>query len=125
MIMNVTAYVNQFLFPLALFGLVLFSFYAEPYLVKNNKISGKKPVGNNNYISELDRFYEVVIKDDNLMSKLESIIEEKNLIEQIIKLGNSLGYKFTLSDIEQSIADNTANSDSHYICLPIGCWQVS
>ena len=123
--MNVTAYVNQFLFPLALFGLVLFSFYAEPYLLKNNKISRKSSVGNNNYISELDKFYEVVIQDDNLMSQLESIIERENLIEQIIKLGNSLGYKLTLSDVEQSIADHTANSDSHYICLPIGCWQVS
>ncbi len=123
--MNFTAYVNQFLFPLALFGLVLFSFYAEPYLVKNNQSSRKSLVGNNNYISELDKFYEVVIQDDNLMSQLESIIEGENLIEQIIKLGNSLGYKFTLSDVERSIANNTANFDSHYICLPIGCWQVS
>ena len=119
--MDITSYANQFIFPLALFLIILFSFYAESYLGKNSIY--QDDLVNNNYVSELDNFFEIVSQNENLMSQLELIIEGEKYLEQIVELGNSLGYRFTVSDVEQSIAENTVNSDSNYICLPIGCWQ--
>ena len=121
--MDITSYANQFIFPLALFLIIFFGFYAEPYLGKNN--ISKDNLVNNNYVSELDNFFEIVSQNDNLISQLELIMEREDYIEQIVKLGNSLGYRFTVLDVEQSIVANTVNSDSNYICLPIGCWQIS
>lgn len=120
--MDITSYANQVIFPLALFLMIFLSFYAEPYLGKNN--ISKDNLVNNNYVSELDKFFEIVSQNDNLMSQLELIMEGENYIEQIVELGNSLGYRFTVSDVEQSIAENTANTNSNYICLPIGCWGI-
>lgn len=46
-------------------------------------------------------------------------------IEELVNLGKALGYEFTSLEIKQSIAENTANMSANYICLPIGCWQIS
>ena len=121
--MDITSYANQVIFPLALFLMIFLSFYAEPYLGKNN--ISKDNLVNNNYVSELDKFFEVVSQNDNLMCQLELIIEGDDYIEQMVELGNYLGYKFTVLDVKQSIAENTANINGNYICLPIGCWQVN
>ena len=123
MIMDITSYANQVIFPLALFLIIFFSFYAESYLGKNN--ISKDYLINHNYVSELDKFFEIISQNNHLMSQLELIIEGERYIEQIVKFGNSLGYRFTAADVEQSIAENTANTNSKYICLPIGCWQIS
>ena len=120
--MDLTSYANQFIFPLALFLIILFSFYSESYLGKNN--ISKDNLVNNNYVSELDQFFEIVSQNDTLMSQLELIMEGEKYLERIVELGNSLGYQFTVSDIEKSIAENTANTNSNYICLPIGCWKI-
>ena len=121
--MDITSYANQFIFPLALFSVIYLSFYAELYLGRNSILTDNQV--SNNCLSELDNFFEVVCQDDNLMSQFELIMEGDNFIQQIVKLGNSLGYRFTVSDVEQSIVDNTSNIDSNYICLPIGCWQLT
>lgn len=115
--MDITTYINQLLFPVVLFILILSSFCIESYLTDNNNISHAS-------IVNLDNFYQLVSQDDRLMSQLELIMEEEDFIEQIVKLGNSLGYIFTSFDVERSIAEYTASSNGNYICLPLGCWQV-
>ena len=116
---DLTVYLNQFLLPIALFALILSSFYLESSLAINNSNFS------NNYSSELDKFYEAIYQDSNLLSQLDFIMEGENFLEKIVNLGNSLGYKFTTLDLSQSITGNTANSDSNYVCLPVGCWHVS
>ena len=118
------ATVNQFLFPVVLFILVFSSFYIDTDLFASNSTSNKSVVVSRHGASELEQFFNKVSQDSILTSKLESIIEEKNFMEQIVILGNSLGYTFTIKDVRQSIAEHTANPDGSYICLPLGCWRI-
>ena len=120
---NLTAYLNHLFFPVALFVLIFSSFYLETYLANGN--SNSHHVKTNNSLSELENFYEVISQNNNLLAQLDSIIENENYLEQIVKLGNSLNYTFTTSDLYQSITKYTANSNSNYICLPLGCWRIS
>lgn len=123
--MDITTFANQLIFPLVLFAIVLYFFHLEPYSI-NHDDNLKENIGANpNYISELDKFYEIISQDNDLMSQLELIIEQDNYIEQLVNFGKALGYEFTSSDVQQSIAENTTNINSNYICLPIGCWQVN
>jgi hypothetical protein len=121
--MDFTVYLDRFIFPVALFFLIFSSFYLESYLSKSNYSSLDNKADNHH--SELEQFYEFVGRDNNLLSQLDSILENENYLEQIVKLGNSLNYNFTTSDLYQSITKYTANSNSNYICLPLGCWRIS
>ena len=118
---NQIEYLNQFLFSVTLFILIFSSFYLESYLSDENKKTQDK----NDSLSELDRFYEDINQNKHLLAQLERTIEKENYLEQIVKLGNSLNYDFTTSDICQSITKYTVDSNSNYICLPLGCWRVS
>ena len=122
--MDFTTIVNKVLFPITLFVVIFASFYVEPYLVKSqNKTNVNKLDDYYNYF-ELEQFFEFVSKDINLMTQLEKALKEENFIEHIVKLGNSLNYTFTASELRQSIAEHTANPYGNYICLPIGCYQI-
>ena len=121
--MDFTIYIDRLIFPIALFVLIFSSFYLESYLSKGSHSSLNDKTDNHH--SELEQFYEFVGQDNNLLSQLDSIVENENYLEQIVKLGNSLNYTFTTSDLYQSITKYTANSNSNYICLPLGCWRIS
>lgn len=121
--MDFTVYIDRLIFPVALFVLIFSSFYLESYLSKSSYSSLDNKADNHH--SELEQFYEFVGRDNNLLSQLDSIVENENYLEQIVKLGSSLNYTFTTSDLYQSITKYTANSNSNYICLPLGCWRIS
>lgn len=120
---NFIAYINCLFLPLALFILIFSSFYLESYLSDSNSKSINEKV--NNSLIELESFYEFISQNNHLLTQLDCILEKENYLEQIVELGNSLNYNFTASDIDRSIVKYTANSNSNYICLPLGCWRVS
>jgi hypothetical protein len=75
--------------------------------------------------SDLNKFYDRVSQDPLLEQKLESIIKQEDFLEQMVALGISLGYKFTILEVKDAIAIHTPKEQNRYICLPIGCWQIT
>lgn len=73
--------------------------------------------------TDLDLFYDRVSQDPFLEQKLEAIVKQENVLEQIVELGVSLGYSFTVSQLKDSMAIYTPPQPTQYFCLPIGCWQ--
>ena len=119
---NLIDYIDRLFFPIALFIVIFSSFYLESYLSNSNS----KPLNEKiDRSCELEDFYEAIAHNCHLLAQLDCILEKENYLEQIVKLGNSLNYNFTTSDLYQSIAQYTDNSHSNYICLPLGCWRVS
>lgn len=123
--MDITNFANQIIFPLVFFAIVLYFLHLEPSSTNHDDNLKKNIVFNLNYMSELDKFYETISQDKDLMFQLELIMEQDNYIEELVDFGKALGYEFTSSDVHQSVAENTTNINSNYICLPIGCWQVN
>lgn len=118
---NLITYINHLFFPISLFLLIFSSFYIESYLSNDNS----KSINEVDTLVELEKFYEAIAQNNQLLVQLDSIFEKENYLEQIVMLGKSLNYNFTTSDIYQSIVKYTANPNSNYICLPLGCWRVS
>lgn len=73
--------------------------------------------------TDLDKFYDRVSQDLLLEQKLEAIVKQENFLEQIVELGVSLGYSFTVTEVKDSMAIYTPPQQNQYLCLPIGCWQ--
>ncbi len=74
-------------------------------------------------INSLNKFYKLVASDSLLTKQFESIVHKKNFTKLLVRLGASKGYKFSVSEVEDSIEENTASQQGEYICLPIGCWH--
>lgn len=74
-------------------------------------------------INNLNKFYKLITTDSLLTKQFESIIQKKNFSKLLVRLGAANGYKFTISEVETSIQENTASEQGEYICLPIGCWH--
>ena len=123
--MDLTTFANQLIFPLILFILFLSFFHLEPRTLNYSVESKDSLASNLNYVSELEKFYDTVNQDNNLIFQLEAILEKENYIEELVSLGKALGYEFTSLEIEQSIAESAANINGNYICLPVGCWRVN
>jgi predicted ribosomally synthesized peptide with nif11-like leader len=74
-------------------------------------------------MENLKRFYKIVAQDPVLTRQLESITEKGDFIARIIQLGKEKGYNFNPSEVEASIAENTASGQGQFFCLPVGCWH--
>lgn len=74
-------------------------------------------------MNNLNKFYKLITTDSLLTKQFESIIQKKNFSKLLVRLGAANGYKFTISEVETSIQENTASEQGEYICLPIGCWH--
>lgn len=119
---NLIDYIDRLFFPIALFSIIFSSFYLESYFSNSNS----KPLNESDRtLAELENFYEAIGQNHHLLAQLDCILEKENYLEQIVQLGNSLNYNFTTSELYQSIAQYTDNSNSNYVCLPLGCWRVS
>jgi hypothetical protein len=57
--------------------------------------------------SSLRKFYELITTDSLLTKQFESIIHQKNFSKLLVRLGAANGYKFTVSEVESSIQENT------------------
>lgn len=73
--------------------------------------------------TNLEKFCQAANSDPALYQKLEAVTERKNFPNLVVKLGREKGYRFTISDVENSIQANTAAEQGDYFCLPIGCWH--
>lgn len=122
--MNIST-VNQIFFPVVLFILILSSFYIDSSLFAGSASIDERSICDRHEICELEKFFDMVSQNSTLNSQLDLIMEEDNFIEKIVILGNSLDYAFVAEDVRESIAEHTANPNSSYVCLPLGCWQVS
>ena len=72
--------------------------------------------------TDLEKFYQVVSNDTNLMKQLDSISDRKNFLTEMVKLGAKKKYTFTISEVEASINSSTTSGQGDYFCLPVGCW---
>ena len=119
--MDFTAFANEYIFPIFLLIVFLSTFVTKPITTTtNNNISPQATIKSESisYTSQLEQFYESVERDDNLIDRIEAISQSDRFSEEIVKLGNSLGYQFTTLEVENT----TTYIDDNYICLPIGCW---
>lgn len=57
--------------------------------------------------------------------QLESVKTKSDFINTLVKIGSSLGYSFTVADVEESIQSFTNQTYTDHICLSIGCWKLS
>ena len=121
--MNITLYINQLVFPVLLLGLFLTVFNFEDMLSKASKTA--VDVGSNTQFKlNLERFYEVIAKDETVLSQLNEIGDRAEFIEQLVCWGVSKGYTFTDIEVMNSIAEHTCDTHGNYYCLPIGCFLL-
>lgn len=74
-------------------------------------------------LKDLEKFLTEVNSDPSLYQQFQSLADREGFISLAVKLGNRKGYHFTTSDLEATIAANTASGQGDYFCLPIGCWH--
>ena len=74
-------------------------------------------------VISLNKFYQAITSNSLLSKQFESIVHKKNFSKLLVRLGAANGYEFTSSEVEDSIAENTASGQGEYICMPIGCWH--
>ena len=105
---------NHLAFPLFLFGafLVFFSLMLADF-----------PKKSQDHNVELEKFYETVCQNPNIELQLELIKTKSDFINTLVKIGSSLGYSFTVADVEESIQSFTNQTYTNHICLSIGCWK--
>ena len=76
-------------------------------------------------IESLNKFYQLITTDSLLNKQFELIVNKKNFTKLLVRLGAAKGYKFTVSEVEDTIKENTASEQGAYFCLPIGCWHTA
>lgn len=126
---------NDMLLPLLLVGLIL-GITSILLYVPQSQSTGESGVASNAKLNEpvetlsnlpqtrdLEQFYQTVNNDPMLYEQFESLINQKDFLHQIVRLGVRLGYTFTDSEVEASIEASTATGQGEYFCLPIGCWH--
>ena len=108
--MNIAIFANEIIFPVLLFCVFcyLFIIYPEIQELKTKNLSN---------------LYKTIIQN-SCQSELDSISNRKELIDKLIAIALNNGYRITYRDIESSIQQYTQDSQSNYVCLPIGCWRV-
>ncbi len=112
--MNFINSFNHLAFPLFLLGafLVFFSLMSADFSKKSQ-----------DHNVELEKFYETVCQNKNIELQLESVETKSDFINTLVRVGSSLGYSFTVTDVEESIQSFTNQTYSDHICLSIGCWK--
>ena len=76
-------------------------------------------------MKSLNEFYQLITSDSTLTKQFELIVHKQNFSKLLVRLGAGKGYQFTVSEVEDSIKENTASEQGSYICLPIGCWHTA
>ena len=74
--------------------------------------------------TDLETFYEVIGKDQDLMKELGSISDRVLFLNKILELGHKGGFRFTKGELDDAIKMYTAQGQGDYCCLPIGCWSI-
>ena len=114
-------FANQYLFPFFVF-LILISFFQQPTKIDRTATNLNQPTivqKSITTLSPLEQFYDRIEQDPQLLDRIEIIITQDNFITEITALGNSLGYQFSILELEKTVT----YINNHYICLPIGCWN--
>ena len=112
---------NQYVFPFFVF-IFLLSIFHQPTKIDRSPVKTHLSTIDQQIIpalSPLEEFYEFVEQDQKLLDRIETLINQENFIVEITVFGNSLGYQFSCSELEQTVT----YINNHYVCLPIGCWN--
>ena len=118
--MNLTIFANEIVFPSLLFFFFAYImlFYPQIEIANTKEIKPQQEAITNDPFKD---FYELIIRDRNIQTELDSISDRQTLIDRLLHIATIHNYQFLASDIEREITSNTNDSQSDYICLPIGC----
>ena len=124
--MNVAIFANEVIFPILLFFVFYYFLVIRPETQTLEFDIASANIQSRSYSTDpLNDVYDTILQDDCWQSELYSIGNRQELIDKLIAIAASNGYRLTSQHIENSIQQHTLGSQTNYVCLPIGCWRVS
>ena len=110
--MDFTSFCNSYIFPFILFSIV------AHYLINVDRADESSN-------KEIELFLDYLSDRQELYSQLENIESREEFIDKLFELSQITGHLVTATEIEKAIVDATVDNYQDYICLSIGCWQLS
>ena len=110
--MDLTNFSNQYIFPLILFIFIAF------FLLNFDRLD-------NNSDERVNVFLDYLSDRQDLCALLEDVGNKEEFINKLLEMSRMTGHLLTAMEIEKAVIDATLKESNNYICLPIGCWQLS